>query len=48
MTELGVGWIMTLSMRWGWPRSTTMKRAHMHTAATAMNSPKMIMRLNFL
>ncbi len=48
MTELGVGCSMTLSMRWGCPRSTTMNRAHMTTAATAMNSPKMIMRLNFL
>ena len=47
MTELGVGCSMTFSMRWGWPRSTTMKSAHMTTAAMAMNSPKMIMRLNF-
>ena len=47
MTEFGVGCRSTFIMRWGWPRSTTMKRQHMITAAMAMNSPKMIMILNF-
>jgi hypothetical protein len=46
--EFGVGCRSTLSIRCGWPMSTTMKPRHMTTAPMAMNSPKMTMCLNFL